>query len=345
MVLLRTLHGWCGAALALALALIFFAGGLSVFAGDVGGLTAPRGQPAASDPVALGQMLQAYDRKGGPGIRVAVFAPHGPGVHRLFLWNGGGAYVDAQGRAIESWGKPGRFEEWVVALHNQFLLGDKGERLVGVIGLFAFAMGVSGLVLVVPAWRSLSLRLWPKSGARRDLLALHRTLGVILVIPLLLQTGTGAAMVFEGPLKHVLGLDVAEPPPLKAQAVVTGPAPWPRILAAAAATAPGGQIADVSAPWTPDGLYRVSLRKAGEANASTSVMVDASIGRAVQPPPAPPSSLGAWVFEGLLAVHSGAWGGLPTRIVLAIAAFGLGTTSLVGAWAFLQGRRRPTRGA
>jgi uncharacterized iron-regulated membrane protein len=343
MALLRTLHSWCGAALALALAVIFFAGALSVFAGDIGGLSAPRARPAASDPVALGQALQAYDRRGGPGIRVAVFAPHGPGVHRLFLWNGGGAYVDARGQAIESWGKPGRFEEWIVALHNQFLLGDKGERLVGVIGLLAFAMGISGLVLVVPAWRSLSLRLWPRSTARRDLLALHRTLGVILVIPLLLQTGTGAAMVFEGPLKHVLGQDAAEPPPLKAQAVVTGPAPWPRILAAAATTAPDAQIADVSAPWTPDGLYQVNLSRPGQA--VTHVLVDASIGRVVQPPPAPPPSLGARVFEGLLLVHSGAWGGLPTRIILAIAALGLGSSSLVGAWAFLQARRRPLRKA
>jgi len=337
--LLRTLHGWCGALLAFALALIAFTGAASVFSDDVARFCAPKAAASATatDAFALGGALQAFEGRGGGAVRAVEFT-YGPGVHRVYLQSGGGAFIDSRGAAIRSWAAPGYFDEWILSLHNQFLLGDPGGRLVGLAGLAAFAMGLSGLVLFLPAWRGFAPRLWPATGARRDLIVVHKTLGVFLLIPLLVQTATGAAMAFEGPLRHGLGLDGA-PPPLQAQGPVAGPAPWTRVLQAAERAAPGAKILGVSKPWgVGEGIYKVEVSSSGAGE--TTLMIDASVGRALAPRPVPRRGLAAQVMDGLLAVHSGAWGGLPARIALALAAVGLGATSLVGAWSFVLKRRR-----
>ena len=93
-----------------------------------------------------------------------------------------------------------------------------------------------------------------------------------------------------------------------------------------------------------DGVYKVEMAPAeGQAAA---FLVDTSIGKIVLPPPAPsrpPPTRLVRVLDSLFYIHTGAWGGLGSRIALAVAALGIATTSLIGGWAFLRrpGGRKP----
>ena len=63
--------------------------------------------------------------------------------------------------------------------------------VAGGAGLALALMILTGLIVWIPAWRATGWRVWPRSGARRELIGSHRNLGLIFAIPLVVFSLTG----------------------------------------------------------------------------------------------------------------------------------------------------------
>lgn len=338
--MIRTLHRWSGALLALLLIVIGLTGALSVFRGDLPRLqyAAARGAPA--DQAAFGAALARFEADSGAAIRSVKFAPYELGVHRVYLESGGGAFIDRDGKQVDGWRGGGRPEDVILNLHHKLLAGERGETVVGLIGVAGMGLVVSGLWLWWPARRGFALRLWPRSWSRLSLVASHRNLGILIALPLALQFATGVAMVFEKPLARAIG--VADK--LPAAAPDAGAADWPAIVAGAAAAYPDGRVRIAAAPRGPGGTFNVRLQRPGDLNpeGSTVVALDGT-GRVLARYDAAAVGAGQRFLDAALGLHAGDWGGLASRLLVAATGAGLAFTALIAGLAFLKGWRLTAR--
>jgi uncharacterized iron-regulated membrane protein len=346
--LLRQVHAWAGVGLCLILAMLGLSGTLLVFKDDwLRMVFAPALTGAHQPALSLGAQLEAIEAAhAADGLRHVVLASEGFALHRLGFADGGGAYVDAQGVVIDRWSAGGRPEEWLFELHHRLLAGETGEMIAGIAGLAAAVMVLTGVMIWWPAARSFGARVWPRSGRRRDLLAHHRDLGVMMALPILVLAVTGASMVFSDQARAVLGWATASgsPDPAGTPPTPIGPGDtsWPAVIAAAQ-----DRFADATPriaiwPAAPDRPAVLRLRQPAEwhPNGRTSLSIDPASGRIVASVDALALGAGDRMFNALYPVHAAKVG---DRIIDGLwAAAGLGMTSLalLGAWAFVRKPRR-----
>lgn len=337
--LLRLLHAWSGLVMALLLAALGLAGALTALRPEIIAATIPAASgppPAAST---YGPALAAYEDAHPDQIRSVKFSPGGIGVHRLYLAGGRAAYIDAKGEELANWGKNGRIEDLAFAFHHTLLAGPKGEQAVGVIGVLGVGLALAGLLVWWPARHTFSLRLWPASLQRRDLLGVHRNLGVLLALVLVVQFVSGAAVVFEGSIRRWVGDSTPQTPTVAAQT-----RDWAGVLASARAAAPAATIKRVFAPPKPDLAYTVYMQEPGETHPEgVSRLFFDGQGRLLGRYDAMRSPIAERILNSALAVHSGEIGGDGLRWAFALVGAGLTILSLMGAASFLvnrTGRRR-----
>jgi uncharacterized iron-regulated membrane protein len=343
MSLVRSLHAWCGLLLSLALVVVGLSGAGLVFREQITRATVS--EAAAPPPPAstYGPALDRFARERPAAIRSVKFSPAGLGVHRLYLADGKSAFIDAQGRSVQVWPQRGRFEDCLLSLHHELLVGRPGQLLIGLVGLAALGMVLSGLVIWAPTVKAFSLRLWPRSADRRDLLSAHRNLGVVLALLLLVQLPTGIGMAFPQAFRALVAAEAPPAPPAVADKPGQ-PARWSRIVDAAQARFPLATVRTARAPNDPGGPYVVGLQQAGDLNpeGSTAVYLTAE-GQVVAISDERKLNAGARLADDLLGIHSGAYGGLAARIAVALTGIGLAMLGVFGAWSYLQHlrRRRP----
>lgn len=343
---LRSIHAWAGAVLATLAAIIAVSGTLLVFKHDYLRAVFPAArQAAATDPVTLGRIAESAQEKFGKEIRSIVFGTADMGFHQVYLRDGGGAYLDGDGQVVTQWDPRGRPEAWLFDLHQRLLAGESGHTVAGVAALAVASMVVTGLIVWLPAARSFTCRVWPRSTRRRDLLTQHRNLGVIAAGPLMLLTLTGAAMVFPDAAKSVLAWALpSDPAPAPAVAVAgatdqaTGQAvDWPAALRLAQGEFPEATLRIIG--W-PDGSGTVSirLRQAVEWHPNGRTRVELSGGTVVATHDAAEDPLSARAYHALYPLHASRIGGRAYDLVAAVAGISLAVLSLVGLWTFVRQR-------
>src|SRR5262245_32067983 len=83
--------------------------------------------------------------------------------------------------------------------HRNVLLGYPGSNIVGIAGFLLLASAVSGFIVAVPrtrnGWRRV-VSVKVRAGATRVLFDVHRSLGTILAVLLVLATVTGSTLVY-----------------------------------------------------------------------------------------------------------------------------------------------------
>lgn len=335
--MVRTVHRWCGALLALFLIVIGLTGALSVFRGDLPRVQYSAARSAPADPAQFGAALARFEADGGGPVRSVKFAPYALGVHRVYLEGGAGAFIDGAGAVVARWKSGARPEDFILNLHHKLLAGERGETVVGLIGIAGAGMVVTGLWLWWPARRGFALRLWPRSWSRLSLVASHRNLGILIALPLALQFVTGVAMVFEKPLARAIG--VADKLPAGLSSGTAAP-DWPAIVAGATAAYPDGAVRIAATPRSPGGSFTVRLQRPGDLNpeGSTVVALDAA-GQVLARYDAGTVGAGQRFLDAALGLHAGDWGGLASRLLVAATGAGLAFTALIAGIAFLKGRR------
>lgn len=345
---IRTVHAWAGAALAV-LAIVFgLTGSLLVFEDDWVRASVPAARAAVDlDTARLGAALEAIEAA-EPGVKTAVIPSDGVGSWRLYLPDEAFAWADTEGVVVERWRGAGRLETLVFDLHHELLAGHTGKLVAGGAGLALGLMILTGLIVWVPAWRATGWRMWPRSGARRELIGSHRNLGLIFALPLLLFSLTGAAIVFHGTTQALLngGAPAAPAAPVVGQ----GDIDWPRALAEARARFPGAAPRMVSWPAGPGKPATLRLRQPGEwhPNGRTTVSIDPATSRVAATTDAQRLAGGTRLFNALYPVHAATIGGWLYEAVTVLSGLAMAGLGGVGLWAFLAqrlgGRRRVRRG-
>jgi uncharacterized iron-regulated membrane protein len=344
--LIRTLHAWTGALVSRLLIITGLTGGLLAFKTDFirASFTEAR-TVVAETPQVLGAAANAAQARHGPHIQRIEFAGPDLGVHQLTL-HGGYEYDAADGRPLAEWAGERRPETFVYDLHHFLLMGDGGMKVVGFGGLIAGLLGLTGLIVWAPtllAWRP---RLWPRSTQRRDLIAAHRNIGALFLLPIVLFSLTGAGLIFFRTTQHLLSK--AFPGQAEEQFLppaYEGTTDWVKALAAAQAAVPNGRIR--MAIFPPEGgdaaIVRMKTPDQWTPYGNTEVLIDprSSTLMGVQSPPP------KWMrlYNGLYPLHTGKVGGWLYKGLTALSGLALAALGVFGLWSFLikpRRRKRPT---
>jgi len=338
----RLLHAWAGAILSLLVIVVALTGSALVFKEDWLRATVPEARTAVQPTAAaLGQAAERLERDRVEGLRRVVFAGTSLGIQQVFLTGERYAYADSSGRVVAEWTGTGRPETLIYELHHFLLAGERGMKVVGVLGLLLIGFVLSGLVLWAPSWRGFAVRIWPQSAKRRDLLGVHRHLGALAALPITIFAVSGVGLTFyqttQSWLERALPGREEEMffPPSSA-----GDIDWPRALTAAHARYPAATLRMITWP-TGDGWPAiVQLRQPGEWNplGHTKVYLDPSSSEVIATSDPRTLGRGLKLYRLLYPLHVASPGGRPYDVLAFLTGLALAALGLFGLWSFLQQR-------
>jgi len=337
--LLRTLHAWAGAVLALLLIVLGLSGSLLVLKDDWLRATIPAArQVVTPTPQALGQAAEVLEQAYPGEIKTLVFARPDLGVHRLYLKDETNAYADPSGGVVATWSGNRRLEAWIFDLHHYLLADEPGMIVVGVAGLAGALLAVTGLVIWFPSWRVFGWRLWPRSGRRRDMISAHRDTGMIFLIPTFVLCLTGGAIVFNKESQAIMtaafpgGIEPPKPP-----RAGQGDVDWPAALAAAQARFPNATLRMAAWPAKPGAPATIRMRQAGEwhPNGRTVVYVDPATSQPIGALDSRALAPGMRAYNAFYPLHAASVGGRAYDIVVLASGLALAGLGGVGLWSFL----------
>jgi uncharacterized iron-regulated membrane protein len=200
------LHSWCGLIAGLGLLVIGLSGSILVFREEVDALLAPRSQqmvpPPRGTPRLSFDALFAKVRAQMPAQEIAAWSvsdradePDGLALvlrddtETRWRWIKANPYTGEALGAKDATTR--KFTEWLLDLHDSFLLGDWGLVVAGLFAALLCVLGLSGVWLYREFW-SHFLRLRWRASARIYLSDLHKTVGISSVVFNLILGFTGA---------------------------------------------------------------------------------------------------------------------------------------------------------
>ena len=276
----RQLHLWLGLSLGILFSLIALSGAAIVFYVEIDRWL--HDLPVSAEPrepdwdQALQTLRTAYPDKTGPWrlevtpdaqfIPARYYQPaetRGEHFAPMLVW------ILADGTAILRKDYWGHFAmTWLYNLHYQLLLGSTGTLVLGYIGLAMLMLLISGLCRWWPTsgqWRA-HLRFKRRTVAIGFLADIHKTIGIVSVLPLLLLTITGVMLALPEPTDRLLqqGFGNHAQPPFKAWSPeeLTG---TPMSMATARAQLPmyfpKATLAWIEVPAISGGFYKFRLQQ------------------------------------------------------------------------------------
>ncbi|PTN12395.1 PepSY-associated TM helix domain-containing protein [Nitrosomonas aestuarii] len=245
-------------------------------------------------------------------------------AHDLFV------YADTySGELIGAHQQKDTFMGWVTLMHTQLLFGERGKIILGVGGLLLICMGVTGLYLWYPPSGRVSQGFgvnWSSSW-KKVIFDMHRALGIYTVFFLLIIAITGVCLVFNKTTAELFNFLTVSPPrlasPLSDPSRKTNRLPSVDDLLQQADRLLPVQTTWISFPQTPQSSWIVRKKNSAELhpNGRSFIFFDQYIGEMLLFENALTAPLGTRIYNLLYPVHVGVAGGLPTRILQAIAGF------------------------
>lgn len=348
------IHLWLGLTVGAVWAVQGLTGALLVFHRDLdrSALSTTFGRSRSLDDLVVKAGRALGTRPGSIGLYYhdgsvlgVTFSDPGAGKRTVLIDAASGRILGVRERTPVS--PDGRnFWRWVYNVHHSFLLGERGEWLLGTSGLLLLTMAGSGVWLGWPRrgqWRAaFSAGRWRTRVQK--LFGLHRAIGLVAAIALALLAVSGAMMDFSKPLRAWAQRHAGYQPPFR-------PKPVPllkktigadRALALAINALPDSSLTSVSLPTPKSPVYQVRLRRPGEWriwSGSSFVLIEAGSGRILSTYDAANGPLANRILDSAFPVHSGEAAGLPGRILVALAGLSLPLLYATGLWAWLRRRR------
>lgn len=348
---LKWLHLWTGLTAGTVFAVVALTGTVLAFQREL--LLAAHPEWTQRPLPSLAQQGVAFERIvrdwSARGLNSADLPSSRLPVWQAYFANGERRYFDAaSGELLLARSKHDDAVLWLRDLHTHLLAGESGEQVLGVFGLIAVFLLLSGLYLWWPRRHALASSLrWHAGPPTRRWLSWHRSSGALLLPLLLLVTVTGVAMVYNKPTRSALrwifddGAEVVPPVPIPAQ---SRDIDWPALLQAADGQLAGSELRRVALPKPGNALVSLRARAAGEwhPNGRSVIWMDPYRLQAVQVHDATAQDIGARISEAMYPLHGGFIGGRAWQ--WAVAAIGLlPAFLLVSGFLFWRARRRRSR--
>ncbi|MEL7541271.1 MAG: PepSY-associated TM helix domain-containing protein [Pseudomonadota bacterium] len=350
---LRTAHLWAGIVILLPLLLIVLSGVLLIFDNQMVGVRVPElfaNEREIPIEAQAADMITIDALAGEVGWNLVRLPQPDRPYYDIWLMTDERAYFAPGADAFSDrfyWFE--RPETITFEVHAHLVAGGIGEILVGYVGLAAFIMLVTGLVIWWPGRHSFSLqRLKPNTQSRRSLLRNHAAFGVVLSAPLMFLIGTGVMTAFPDQTKAVLAsLAGGDAPQIDDPGVRDFPEErpdWQAVLEAIHSAFDADQPVFVFTPAPgQDGAIYVRTRQEGEwhPNGRSEIYVDAGTAELIAVRDMNEADAGLRAANAMFPLHAtrgGAWW-------LAPFAFVTGLAGLVMLWAsgfaYLRRWRKP----
>lgn len=238
----------------------------------------------------------------------------------------------------------------VFLLHTHLLAGESGELLLGWLGISAMFLLVTGIYLWWPGLARLSegfrVRRAPPVRFWREL---HKFAGIIAAPLLLMQIGTGVALIFYGfsqtALDAVTGSETSIAPP---RSTWNGRSEYSMdsLLDRARSAIPEATPTYLELPASSQDPLAVRLRLPGERhpNGRTFVMLDPASGEVLLREHAFDTTATKRILNALYPWHTGDFGGVLHRGATTLVALAVVLLAGSGAW-FWWLRKRPRQAA
>lgn len=272
--------------------------------------------------------------------------------------DGSGPWVRAQldpysGAVLASFIPEETFSGFLFHLHTSLLVGEHtwGEQLVGGFGILLFFFCVTGVILWWPGMRRLR-RGFEVRAARGAVILnydLHRVIGIIFMIPLLLVALTGVVLVFPQYTKApiVKALDIPRPP--KAPQATGGAKriPVQEVQSIVARKYPAARLVGIQLPGNAKAPYQARLLLAGDSKirygggAKRVVWIDPVTGEILKEHDARSMPMSSrLMFEWIFPTHTGDIAGAAGRLLMFIAGLVPLVLFVTGFYVWYQKRRR-----
>ncbi|MBK9252680.1 MAG: PepSY domain-containing protein [Proteobacteria bacterium] len=353
--ILRAVHAWGGATLALLMLLVSFTGALLVWRLDYLRLAIPEArveyEPSVESLATIAQTVETHF--GAANLRQIDFPTSAMPLGRVTLNDSRYAYVDVRGNVVAEWSSNGRWEELIYDLHHRLLLENTGLAIVGCAAMAMIILLIAGVASFWPMRRGFRDGLWPRSGAVRHLRSAHRNLGIIVATPLLLSLVTGVLLAFPDQAQRLM----LEPlrPENYGEAfgehldTISGPdsGDWLPVLQRSLKSFPGSTIRSAQFANFESGSRIVGLQQRGELNPQglNKVYIEASggymdvrIDNQVLP----------WherLFNAAYPLHTARVGNLAYKLVMTVSGLLVATLSALGLIGFMRSFQRERHGS
>jgi uncharacterized iron-regulated membrane protein len=245
------------------------------------------------------------------------------------------------------------FMSFVYALHYELASGEWGSRIISITALAWIVIGISGLV-IWPNWQRISRGFQVRWKAPWLLINYdyHKVLGIIAAVFILVLGVSGTIFQFHDQIDPVVMTVTGstEPPEFKSSVPGNNQArlPYAEIIRSAEVAIPNAVTTWISYPNEPDEAIEVDRKQPGDMNqwGNHWVFIDQYSGKVLGMTThdtvgsTPAETFNNWNWN----IHTGIWGGIPTRVLLSI--FGLTpaillVTGLVIFWGKTRKVKRP----
>ncbi len=217
---------------------------------------------------------------------------------------------------------PQNLMPFLFRLHRYLLLDKPGAIISGSLGLLWVATLLIGFALAWPKHRSgwgKALSIKRGAGGFRLMYDLHRTVGLVAGVLLVITAFTGAVMNLPDVARPLVSsLSALTPPPKGSSAEGKPHINWQQALAAAQATMPLATPARIARD-DKHGIYQVRLRKPDDIQdgGSVRVFIDAADGHVLRSLDPLKGSAGDTFMGVQYGLHTGQILGLPGKILVA----------------------------
>lgn len=248
-----------------------------------------------------------------------------------------GMYYDARlvsvdpyrAEVVKSRGRNETLMGWVFDLHCALLLGDNGQKAVGILGVCLLVSVLTGVYLWWPSrgrlWQALTIK--RHAGAERRVFDLHKCFGIYAAMVLTVLAFSGFYLIYSDQVRLVVNLfsPVKMDPWADLDGVKSNPLPGAaavsidNAVAAAQAAFPAAELQQMLTPADATGVYTLHLRQPGEANhywPSTTVYVDQYSGQVIATRDPMRFSNGETFLNLQYPLHTGEALGLAGRIII-----------------------------
>lgn len=345
--ILRHLHAWGAAVLALLMMLVSLTGTLLVWKQEYLWLTVPEARvdftPDAASLALIGRSVDALfaDEQ----VFNVQFATRELPLTQVQMADNHFAYLDSQGRLVDAWTGNGRFEEWVYDLHHRLLLADTGLDIVGVGAMLMSVLVLIGVVAYWPFRKGFRLGILPRDLGRPQLTKAHRNGGILLALPFLLTLITGIALVYPGQAEDLLLEDIRSSEAYSNAMVeqldsISGgdSGAWLPALERAEAVFPGAVIRSAQVPGDFSYYRILGLQQAGEWNRQgmSRVYIDAAGGYMDIRMDAQGYPLLERAYNALYPLHTGKMNSLLYKLWLTLVGLGVFALAGMGLYSFVR---------
>ena len=346
------IHRWVALGLGIVVVLLTGAGAALVFRNELTAfftpqvVITPRGIPAD-----VHQRMLAAARSVDPGVRTVEIVPaERPDRAFEVVLKGGRPerhlFVDPHdARIVADNDRDAMPFVTLFTLHKEFFFGGNGEYLAAAGGVALLFLAASGIFLWWPrAWKN-AFRLRLDGNRVAVSYDLHRAIGAVFAIFLLVNAATGVSMVFDEALPRAVNAVAGmESPPALPRASPGPMRPLDDIVAAANRAFPDGRVARVVVREGMPVMVRKRIAGENETKGMNRIHVDGATGAVVaaraldrQPP-------GNRIYEWILPLHTGTLVGWPHQVVLLLAGLAPLVSLATGLilWRSRAKRRKPS---